>query len=603
MGYDYSSESQRLELPNPYRLQNLWLWLCAALLAGGGLLCLWWSREALQAQSLRLVLAPLLAGLALVAGGLFAAGTAARRLRFFFGRGRPASLAPELAPGTTGGSPRAGYYKDMLRQGGLTYPEPQGALDGLLYHAVPRLITAPHAVQTLAQRHFFNLAAMLATALSFAVSWWLLGTEASRPWVGILYFLFGAFFLLKPVLSDQQARLTMASVVGLVAAALLAPVLIGLVGARLPSLGSFSLSGQTAVMLGTGLLAVTLVALAVLAQVGELPSTQASGEQLKLSMNAPPHLLLDELDRKLQQEWTERIPNRRYARLEPSIDPGRNAGPFAGELLEETQPMPQGGTVAPTLASALAHRAHRWLVALDLYATLLVAIAVGFLLYFVRAFDVTAAWQDNRLSMAGTSTLLLLVALFCFKASQALWGRFNFESVLVWVELAGTWQRSRVGTGNQLSSRLHTDSEIVRTEAMTLRVWRARIESVVFGKDGERQVTAMFSTAMEARDLAAHLAAFGRSQSVLVAPGSEEDQARIAQLGQGERALATGPGAAQLHHDIRAAAALTQAGTAAGEAAPPPASPAAPRYCAECGEALTPAARFCAACGAAVTPR
>ncbi|MCW7536559.1 zinc ribbon domain-containing protein [Aquabacterium sp. A7-Y] len=602
MGYDYSSESKRLELPNPYRLQNLWLWLCAALLAGGGVLCLWWSREALQAQSLRLVLAPLLAGLALLVGGLLAAGVAARRLRFFFGRGRPASLAPELAAGTTGGSPRADIYKDMLRQGGLTYPEPQGALDGVLYHAVPRLITAPLAVQALAQRHFFNLVAILATTLSFAVSWLLLGNDSSRPWIGMLYFVFGVFFLLKPVLGDQRARLSMASVVGLVAAALLAPVLIGLVGSRLPSPGLFSLSAQTAIMLGTGLVAVCLVALAVLAQVGDQPSTQASGEQLKLSMNAPPNLLLDELDRQLQQGWTERIPNRRYARLEPVIDPGRSAGPFAGELMEETQPMPVGGTVAPTLSSALAHPPHRWLVALDVYATLLVATAVGLLLYFVREFDVGAAWQDKRLSLAGTSTLLLLVALFCFKAAQALWGRFNFESVLIWVELAGTWQRSRVGTGNTLTSRLNTDSEIVRTESMTLRVWRARIESVVFGKDDQRQVTAMFSTGMEAKDLAAHLAAFGRSQSVLVATGSEEDQARIAALNQGERALSGTPAAAQLHHDIRATAALGQAAPAAepGAAAAPPA--ATGRFCSECGEPLSPGARFCAACGARVAP-
>ncbi|AKJ30324.1 zinc ribbon domain-containing protein [Caldimonas brevitalea] len=598
MAYDYSSDSKRLELPNPYRLQNLLLGLCALMLVAGGVLCLWWTREALQAQSMRLVLAPLVAGLALLVSGLAAAGMAARRLRFFFGRGRPASLAPEIAPGTTGESPAAGVYQEMLRQGGLTYPEPQGALEGVLYHAVPHLITAPLAVQELARRHFFNLVAIAATALSFAVSWWVLGTDVSRPWIGVLYFLFGVFFLIKPLITDRRARLTLASVVGLVAAALLAPVLIGLIGGSLPSLGTFSLSLQTALMLGTGLLAALLIALAVWAQVGEPPRAQSGVEQIKLSMNGPPNLLLDELDRKLQHEWTEHIPNRRYARLEPAIDMSRSAGPFAAELMEETQPTPLGGRIAPTLRSALAHRAHRWLVALDLYATLLVAVAVGLLLYFVREFDVGAAWRDNRLSMAGTSTILLLVALYCFQAAAALWGRFDFESVLVWVEMAGTYQRSRVGTGNQFNSRLNTDSEIVRTESMTLRVWRARLESVVFGKDGERQVTAMFSTGVEAKDLAAHLAAFGRSQSVLVAPGSEEDQARIAALNAGERALADNtPPAAQLHHDIRAAAVLAPAAPASSGPADP-----APGHCGACGAALTPGARYCAACGARVDP-
>ncbi|CAN5374981.1 hypothetical protein BH09PSE5_BH09PSE5_41660 [soil metagenome] len=605
MAYDYSSESRRLELPNPYRLQNLWLWLSALMLIVGGVLCLWWTRQAVQIESTRTAVAPLLAGVLLLAGGLGAAGIAARRLRFFFGRGRPHSLAPELTSGTTGGSAQASVQKDMLRQGGITYPEPQGALNGVLYHWVPQLITAPLAVQDMARRHFFNLAALIATSVSFGVSWAWLGTEQTRPWIGVLYFVFGAVFLLRPLISESRVQLSIASVVGLVAAAILAPVLIGLVGSRLPSLGVFSLSAHTAIMLATGLIATVLMVMAVYSQIGTPPQAQSSGEQLKLSMNAPPSLLLDELDRKLQDEWTERIPNRRYARLEPAIDSSRSSGPFAGELLEETQPLPLAGTAAPTLGSAFAVPRHRWLVVIDLYATLLVAIAVLTVLYFVRGFDVANGLKNSRLSLVGISAIFMFVAAFCFKGAGSLWGRFNFESILVWVELAGTYQRSQVGTGNQFSSKLNTESEIVRTEAMTLRVWRARIESVVFGKDAPRQVTAMFSTTAETRALAEHLAAFGRSQSVLVAPGSVEDQLRMSALNSSERAL-TGsppaPAAAQLHHDIQALAALGESAPAADATRSTSGQPAqkASRFCIECGSPLTANARFCPACGAAV---
>lgn len=595
MAYDYSSENKRLELPNPYRLQNLWLWLCALLLIAGGVLCFWWTRQLLQAEAVPSGIVPLLAGVVLLGGGLISAAVAAKRLRFFFGRGRPVSLADELQPGMTGGSKRANALKEILRQGGLTYPEPQGALDGILYHWLPQLITAPLEVQARARRHFFNLVALIATTLSFAVSWLVLGDDRTRPWIGVLYFVFGAVFLLRPVLRDSRASLSMASVIGLFAAAILAPVLIGLVGHALPPMDRFSLSLQAAVMLGTGLVAVVLIALAVRAQIGTPPAVQSRGEQHKLSMNAPPGMLLDELERKLQDEWTEGIPNRRYARLEPLIDPARSTGPFAGELLEETQPLPLSGTVAPTLGSALANPMHRWLLVVDIYATLLVATAVGLMLYFVSHFH---RWEHalHPLSLASTSVILLLMAVFCFKGSAALWGRFNFESVLLWVELAGTFQRSRVGTGNQLTSRLNTDSEVIRTEAMTLRVWRARIESVVFGKDGQRQITAMFSTTQEARDLVGHLVAFARSQSVLVAPGSAEDEVRIQALNAGERALAVPAApAAQLHHDIQAMAALTQA-----PAEPAGTAPAAARFCTECGAALPPGARFCASCGAPV---
>jgi hypothetical protein len=264
MTYEYGSESKLLELPNPYQLQNRLLWLCGGLLVLAGIVSLLWAKSAMEASALRLVGAPLVAGLLLLGAGLVAAATAATRLRFFFGRGRPASLAPEIAPGANGGSPGADAIKEILRQGGLTYPEPQGAIEGLLYHWAPTLITAPREVQLLARRYMFNLAAIAATLASFVFSWFVFGNAATRPWIAILYFLFGLVFLLRPVLAQHKAQVTTASLVGLVAAAILGPVAIGLVAARLPPLGAFSLDTQTFVMLGTALVACGLAMAAIL---------------------------------------------------------------------------------------------------------------------------------------------------------------------------------------------------------------------------------------------------------------------------------------------------------------------------------------------------
>ena len=590
MSYDYSSESKLLELPNPYQLQNRLLWLCATLLILAGVTSLFWARSAMQDNALRLVAAPLLAGLVMVAAGLVAAATAARRLRFFFGRGRPASLAPEIPVGATGGSPAADRIKELLRQGGLSYPEPQGAIEGLLYHWAPRLITAPNEVQSLARRYVFNLAAFAATLLSFVFSWFVFGVEATRPWIGMLYFAFGLFFLLRPLLAQGRARLTTASLVGLIAAAILAPVAVGLVGAKLPPLHGFSLDVQTFVMLGAALLACALAVAAVLAQVDNAPQTRASVEQNRLSMNAPPGSLMDELDRTMQATWTERIPNRRYARIDPVTQAATPSGSFAGELFEETQPLPVAGTKAPAFGAALAEPRHRALLLLDLYATLLVVAAIGMALVFVRGFDASAAWQQNHFSLVGTALILSFVAAYCFQASSRLWGRFNFDSVLTWVEMVGSYQTSRIGTGNNFTSRMNTENDVVRTEAMTLRVWRARIESVVFGKDDARQVTAMFSTEEDAKVLAADLMHFARSQSVLVAPFSGEDQARISALNAGEQALlpaGVAASAAQVQLHLQTAAALASS-----------VAPTAKRFCNACGTQAAPGARFCSNCAA-----
>jgi len=408
-------------------------------------------------------------------------------------------------------------------------------------------------------------------------------------------------FLLRPVLAQHKARVTTLSLVLLVAAAILLPVAIGLVAKKLPSIGAFSLDVQAFVMLGAALVACALEMAAVLAQVDAMPQTRASVEQERLSMNAPPQTLMAELDRQLQASWTERIPNRRYARIEPVTTAATPAGNFAGELLEESQPLPVSGTKPPTLAAALGNGRHRALLLLDLYATALVLASIALTLMFVRGFDVAASWQQNRFSLVGTSAILALVAAFCFQASARLWGRFNFESIVTWVELVGSWQTSRIGTGNALTARMNTENDIVRTESMTLRVWRARIESVVFAKDDARQITAMFSTEQEAKALAAELIRFARSQSVLVAPFSGEDEQRIAALGAGERALAAGAphdvAAAQLQRELHTAAAHAALGVQpAVSAAVAGSTPH--RFCSACGTAATPGAKYCSNCAA-----
>jgi hypothetical protein len=165
--------------------------------------------------------------------------------------------------------------------------------------------------------------------------------------------------------------------------------------------------------------------------------------------------------------------------------------------------------------------------------------------------------------------------------------------------MVGNYQTSRIGTGNNFSSRMNTENDVIRTEAMTLRVWRARIESVVFGKDDARQVTAMFSTEHEAIALSTDLTNFARSQSVLVAPNSREDQARIGALNAGERAITPADGAgaaAQVQHHLQAAAAIAAIASVGGV------SPAqgGKRFCTACGTEIAAGARFCSNCAAPV---
>ena len=591
MGYDYSSDSKTFDVPNPYKLQNRLMFVSSAVLLLAGGYCLWQTRNLMQAAAGVHLVAPLLCSIGLLLGGLWLAARAASRLRFFFGRGRPLSLAPEIANGTYGSSRQADALKETIRHGALTYPEPRGALEGLLYDRVPHLITAPRALQDQARLHFFNLAALSSTLISFVLAWGVLGDATTRPWVGLLYGVFGAFFLLRPVTQHDQAAMGTSRLVLLILAAVLAPVLLGMLGPKLPYLGALSLHVQVFALLIGSLVVVALAMAATLAQVDAPPQTRTSSELARVSMQGPPAALIDEIDRVMQEQWTERVPNRRYSRLEPQTPLSQKSGSFTGELLEETQPVPRSVMAVPSFGAALSSAMHRWLVVSDLISTALLSIAAVLILVFMGRFDAFSPLTGNVLSYLGTAVIFMMVAGFGLRNAALLWGRFDFTSEVTWVELQGNYQISRVGTGNQFSSQMQTESEIVRVESMTLRVWRARLESIVFGKDNARQVTALFSTDAEARAMSALLTQFAQNQSVIAAPQAAEDQRRLAMIGQSSQVLAATSGDANV--PVPALLAQQTPATALPAAVP------VGKFCTACGTRMPAEARFCPECGVA----
>ena len=170
MSYEYGSESKLLELPNPYQLQNRLLWLCGALLVVAGVVSLLWAQER-DASRARCAWPPRRSS----PGCCCSPPAWSRRRRRRRGCASSSAAAgrhrsrPRSRPARAAARPPPTAIKEILRQGGLTYPEPQGAVEGLLYHWAPTLITAPREVQLLARRYMFNLAAIAATLLSFAV--------------------------------------------------------------------------------------------------------------------------------------------------------------------------------------------------------------------------------------------------------------------------------------------------------------------------------------------------------------------------------------------------------------------------------------------------
>lgn len=584
MAYEYGSSARWLDFPNPFRVENVFRFLAAAILIGSGLYAIFEGRGGL-AQFSGWALAPILVGVAMLAAGIQHAAVALGQLRFFFGRGKPAGLAGELADNQTGEAPNAAALKAGMRGGAIAFNEPTGALNGLLYSLVRPLIWAPQRIQDVAQRQFHTGLTLLVVLLCLLVSMFGAASASDMVWLGFFFFVYTAALLLKPLESGAQAstRMGMAGLIALVLVAILAPVLIHAVSAHLPTLGGVDLSGQALFLLLCALASVLVFFVAVMRQMVAPPQTTMACELAQVSMNAPPNQLLVELDREMQRGWIEQIPNRRYARQVPQTL-GDN-GSFHGELLEETQPMPREDMRTVSFTRALAEPRYRWLTVLSALGVLYTLAGAAALLLFtqqvmMRQFE-PVIWK--YLCFAGG---MFSLALFCLRAGHVLWARFDFVSQITWVELDGTFQRSHTAIGAQLTDRVRTEKDLVSVNDMTMRVWVAEVDSVTFGSDSERRIVGLRGLTDRAGALRRHLEDFAGEQSSVDLPTARRDIEKIAALGamnQLGHAEAT-PAA------LRKALGGTPAATALNDAL-------APLRCPACQQASPAGAHFCAHCG------
>jgi hypothetical protein len=531
MSYIYNSQDNRLDFPNPYRVENLFYFAAAMLLVLGGLLLLVNGRAALGAHSI-FALAPLAMGVFLLVRGLIFGALAMGRLRFFFGRGQPASLADDVSPDQVGTSKTANTLKALLRHNSLTFAEPTGPLNGALYSLIPNLIYAPYRIQLVAQRQFQNALAILVTLASLGVS--LVGAPPTAVgWLGGFYFGMVLFLLLKPIETGAYGKTSLGfgGLVGLILLAILGPVGVPILTHGTAAPEWLPGMGQAALLLLLSEIAIGLFFLAVINQtLKSPPQANMAVVQGTLTMNSHPKQLLDELERRMQEQWVASLPNRCYSRVIPEVLLNAQSGSFEGELLEETQPVPRGETKSLSLARCFSEPRYRWLGWLNVYAVAIMATSVFALFDFAMTFGNTDV-RASTIPMGLLGASLLILGGFSFRAGNALWGRFDFVSKIIWVEMKGNYQAAQMDYGNQFTDRIKTQKHVINIESMTLRTWVVEVETVAFGKDSERSLLGMRGLSEEASALHQHLTSFGQTQSMIVAPTSEVDLQRANALG------------------------------------------------------------------------
>ena len=601
MAYDYNSQDNRFDFPNPYRIENYFYFCASAILLTGGVIMLVMVRHALGGGGVALL--PLLLGVAMLVHGLLLGAKAMGRLRFFFGRGQPASLAPTLNPEQSGTSTAAAGLADLLRHSSLVFKEPTGPLNGLLYSLFRNLIFAPQLIQVIAQRQFQNALAFLAILLSLLVS--LVGaSQTSANWLGLFYFGLALVILLKPVERGAQGEVQIGiqGIVGFILAAILGPVLVPMLTrgelppAWLPG------AGQAALVMVAGLVGIGLFFCAVMRQShSDSPQANMAVVQDTLTMNSHPNQVMDEFERRMQDAWVASLPNRVYTRRVPEVVLNQESGTFEGEALQETQPVPRGEPADLTWKSCFAEPRYRFLSWLNSWGLLTLLVAVVLLSRFAAHFVEGGNIDTAYVTAATLGVAFWMVGNFCFRAGSVLWGRFDFVSRLIWLEMRGNYQAARMDFGNQFTDSVKTEKKVINIESMTLRVWVAEIETVAFGKDTARSLVGMRGLKTEAEGLHRVLHAFGSQQSMVVAPTSTVDLQRaqaLSAMNQSGVNKGTASGvAAQIAAALGGDAHKNAQAEAAGATAP-----SVLFHCPACQPAHAQGAKFCPECGSRLAP-
>ncbi len=578
MAYRWSLEGPAFEFPTPYGTENRFLvWRGYALIGLALLIVAVVSFVGGEADDRPVVIldklpeqasvVPHLIGAMLltVLGALDLLQAAARRT-LLLAPGQPASLMPEVAREASGVSPGAAGLQRLLEVGAEPPPPPGGAYGGWLRALAPELGAAPGSLHHYFQHRLAHgvLAAALGLLLLLAV-----GLVRQPPALALVAFVLAgacALALAWHLLQPHQAALAPWAVAALVILA----VAVGGAAAwfadlipRTASLPKLGLPIAAAVLLASVLLLEVVGILAARAQLQTPWLAAMPAEDTRVDFEADPEQLLREVDLELHRQWTEGVPNRRYAWQGPQIARGADQGDFQAVVLEESQPLvPHSGRdLAPAAAQSPARtRGLLWLDALGLAWSL-----TGGVLWLWMALahmrDVNASWLPGATGLA-----CLLAGAYALRVGHLLWSRVEVQSTLTWLDFQGRYQRL-ADLSADAAARSRGEPP-VRVEGLRLRARVAVARSVFY---------------------AAAPHPLGSRTLLELGPQRGGAGAWLQMLQTYARQAA--PSAAA----VPVATARPRARAAADVEAPPPRRPA--RFCPHCGTPVLAGARFCQHCG------
>lgn len=531
MTYEFTAgDSIANDVPNPYKIENVFLLVASLGLAGAAVSVLMAARTYFQGEDLKLAGATLLLATVLLGASAKFLIQALSHLRFFLGRKHPRGLATELATHKFGLGKGAEKVMETMRDGSIEFPEPHGALNGLLYTIIKPLITAPPPLQVAAVQHFHALVGMIALLLSMLVSYIFAAGSEYEGVVSWFYLPLSGLSIASPFLKKAKqttdankavdSNAMMWKLFGLIVFAVVGPVAIP---HHLPAYHVPPMWIAPALMVATSAVASIMFLGSLFSKLDDVAQTSVSCERALVSMNCHPAQLWMKLSSDFQTQWVRNIPNRAYA----NVPPGATASDrdrFQGYILEETQPTPFNNIGEDSARQAIKDKHTRWLIALSVWGMFVSLAGAAVAAFFAPQFDEMEMMEVSRIILI--TIALTATATLAFQIGHMLWSRMYFKSRLVLVAFEGTYHDAELRVGNQFTGNMQSRSTITRIEDANLRVWVTDIVSVTFGKEEKRFIMAMAPADGYAQSTMAGLREFASNQSSIAMPTAPADLQR-----------------------------------------------------------------------------
>lgn len=532
MSYEYGTGQQGLNYPNPYVLQNKFLFSKIILFSLSSLILFFLAKNDLDKNLYSKMFIELIFSFLFIAYTISIGLKLSKQVRVFFGRGQPASLAPEVPLDHVGTSNVANQLKETIRQGALIMETPTVPFSGFLYNWFKDLIIAPKEIRTLTEHVFGNIIKTCILLGCFLISSIFSYKTNASGYLGLFFIVSTCWLVITPLIKNgfNEINITLNSFWKLITLSIGFPIIIIFTNQLspnfLPNLSYFNFSAQSLTILVVILLAESLNLYSLKKQLNKPDGITTSFEQKSVSFNSHPNQLLVEIERKLQDNWTATIPNRIYSKIIPQIS-ADTTGNFYGLVMQESQPMaPDNKNIPLSLSSVINDNKLSCLLFIETLGFLLNLGCLSFI--FSSIYNLDSINLIHGLSWFPLILTFLALSSYLSRVCHELWGRFDFESTLYIFEWQGNFNRAKMNFGNHLKDTIQSEKNIINIDNMTLRVWITQLQTVVFGhginsENNPRKIIKMVGLKEDCKNWLNHVAQFAESQSMILKPTSKDD--------------------------------------------------------------------------------